>query len=215
LATEPYETASPFHNIKVAPNKKDVKMSNCWIMTVAPHSATGRVKEVYKQVATPHGNIDNVYRAQSLRPETILGHDLLYKSVLHFENPACSPWYLAAVAVYTSVLNRCPYAVKHHFANMEHLLGDTGRAADILKAFQSNRLEAAFAGKELLLMRYARKLTKNPADLNRADIESLQRQGVSDEEILEVNQVSACFNYSNRVINGLGVRLGNERIGYY
>ena len=190
-------------------------MSDCWIKTVAPHSATGRVKEVYEQTATPHGNIDNVYRAQSLRPETILGHDLLYKSVLHFENQACPSWFLEAVAVFTSVLNQCPYAVKHHFANMEHLLGDPDRAAGILKAFEINRLEAIFAGKELFLMRYARKLTKNSAGLNRADIESLQRQGASDEEILEVNQVSACFNYSNRVINGLGVSLGNERIGYY
>ena len=190
-------------------------MSDCWIKIISPHSATGRVKEVYEQVATSHGNVDNVYQAQSLRPETILGHDLLYKRVLHFENPACPPWYLEAVAVFTSVLNQCAYAVKHHFANMEHLLGDPGRAADILKAFQSNRLEAVFAGKELQLMRYARKLTKNPADSNRADIESLKGKGASDEEILEVNQVSACFNYSNRVINGLGVRLGNERVGYY
>jgi len=190
-------------------------MSNCWITTISPPSATGRVKEVYEQAATPHGDVDNVYQAQSLRPETILGHDLLYKSVLHFENPACPRWYLEAIAVFTSVLNLCPYAVKHHLANMDHLLGDPGRSADILKAFQSNMLETAFAGKELLLMRYARKLTKDPADLNRADIESLKGKGVSDEEILEVNQVSACFNYSNRVINGLGVRLGNERIGYY
>jgi uncharacterized peroxidase-related enzyme len=189
-------------------------MSDCWIKIISPHSATGRVKEAYEQVATPHGNIDNVYRAQSLRPETILGHDLLYKSVLHFENPACSPWFLEAVAVFTSVLNHCPYAVKHHFANMEYLLGDPGRAADILKAFQNSRLKAVFKGRKLLLMRYARKLTKNPADLNRADIEILRRQGVLDEEILEVNQVSACFNYSNRVINGLGVGLGNERVGY-
>jgi uncharacterized peroxidase-related enzyme len=195
--------------------KKEIKMSNCWIMTVSPHSATCRVKEVYEKVASPYGNIDNVYRAQSLRPETILGHDLLYKSVLHSENPTCSPWFLEALAVFTSVLNQCPYAVKHHFANMEHLLGDPDRAADILKAFQNNRLKAVFKGRKLLLMRYARKLTKNPADLNRADIESLRRQGVLDEEILEVNQVSACFNYSNRVINGLGVRLGNERVGYY
>jgi uncharacterized peroxidase-related enzyme len=190
-------------------------MSNCWIATISPHSATGRLKEVYEQVATPHGNVDNVYQAQSLRPQTILGHDRLYKSVLHFENPAWLPWYLEAVAVFTSVLNQCPYAVKHHFANMEHLLGDPVRAADILKAFQNDRLETAFADKELLLMRYARKLTKNPADLNRADIESLKEKGASDEEILEVNQVCACFNYSNRVINGLGVRLENEQIGYY
>ena len=80
-------------------------MSDCWIKFISPHWATGRVKEVYEPVATTHDNIDNVYQAQSLRPETILGHDLLYKSVLHFENPACPPWFLEAVAVFTSVLN--------------------------------------------------------------------------------------------------------------
>ncbi len=51
-------------------------MSDCWIKIISPRSATGRVKEVYEQVATPRGNIDNVYQAQSLRPQTILGHVL-------------------------------------------------------------------------------------------------------------------------------------------
>jgi hypothetical protein len=39
--------------------------------------------------------------------------------------------------------------------------------------------------------------------------------GAEDVEILEVNQVRANFNYWVRVINGLGIRLGGEKIGAY
>jgi len=51
--------------------------------------------------------------------------------------------------------------------------------------------------------------------MEKADIEALKKNGASDEEILEVNQVTAGFGYSNRVLNGLGVELGNEKIGFY
>ena len=190
-------------------------MSDCWVTVIPPDSAAGRLKRAYEHVKSPHGQVDRVYQAQSLRPETILGHDTLYKSVLHFENPVCPPWFLEAVAVFTSVLNSCPYAVTHHFANLKHLLGDPCRAEDIMNAFQANTLSFSFGGKELTLLMYAQKLTMSPGDLLPADIEQLRAQGAQDEEILEVNQVVACFNYSNRVINGLGVSLGNEQVGYY
>jgi alkylhydroperoxidase family enzyme len=51
--------------------------------------------------------------------------------------------------------------------------------------------------------------------MKKADVEALKKSGASDEEILEVNQVTAGFGYSNRVLNGLGVELGNEKIGLY
>jgi len=190
-------------------------MSQFWLAFVPPASASGRLKKVYEQVKSPNGQVDRVYQAQSLRPETILGHDRLYRSVLHFDNPVCRPWFLEAIAVYTSVLNGCSYAVEHHFANMQHLLGKDEYAADMLKAFREDSIEGVFAGKELHLLQYARKLTLDPASLRHTDIEDMRRQGASDEEILEVNQVAASFNYSNRVISGLGVEPGGEQVGYY
>jgi len=62
---------------------------------------------------------------------------------------------------------------------------------------------------------YTRKLTLTPGEVQHIDIEHIRSQGATDEEILEVNQVAASFNYSNRVINGLGVKPGGEEIGYY
>ena len=190
-------------------------MTISWIKSIRPEAAEGRLKEIYEKVATAGGSVHNLYQAQSLRPESILGHDVLYKSILHTGEFTCPRWFLEAVAVYTSVLNRCNYAIAHHGANMAHLLADGERAQKICEAFRNDKPETAFGGKELALLLYARKLTLNPGDMKKTDIEVLKQNGASDEEILEVNQVTAGFGYSNRVLNGLGVELGNEKIGLY
>jgi len=195
--------------------RKEKDMKICWIKSISPQSAGGRLKEIYEKVATAGRNVHNLYQAQSLRPESILGHDVLYKSILHTGEFTCPGWFLEAVAVYTSVLNRCDYAVAHHGANMAHHLDDPERTEKISEAFRNDKPATAFEGKELALLLYARKLTLNPGDMKKTDIEELKKNGASDEEILEVNQIAAGFGYSNRVLNGLGVDLGNEKIGIY
>jgi alkylhydroperoxidase family enzyme len=72
-----------------------------------------------------------------------------------------------------------------------------------------------FAGKELALLNYARKLTANVGDMQRADWDAMKAAGCEDAEILEVNQVCAYFNYSNRLLNGLGVTTEGDVVGYY
>ena len=51
--------------------------------------------------------------------------------------------------------------------------------------------------------------------MREADIIALREQGISDTEILEAVQSTACFAYWVRFINALGVQLGNETIGMY
>ena len=46
-------------------------------------------------------------------------------------------------------------------------------------------------------------------------MEAAQAVGATDGEILEVNQVCAYFCYSNRTLNGLGVTLAGDAVGYY
>jgi len=43
----------------------------------------------------------------------------------------------------------------------------------------------------------------------------MREAGADNGEILEVNQICACFNYSNRSLSGLGVEIDNDRVGYY
>ena len=190
-------------------------MSVCWIETIPVERAAGELREIYDEVKSPHGTVDNVYLAHSLRPHTLRAHDLLYRSVLHDGDNTLPAWFLEAVSVYTSLLNRCPYAVAHHSANVRRLLQDDSRIAQILEALRRGRPQKAFAGKELALLRYTRKLTLRPASLRRSDIQRLRESGADDGQILEVNQVCACFAYANRLLSGLGVELGQDTIGFY
>jgi alkylhydroperoxidase family enzyme len=58
-----------------------------------------------------------------------------------------------------------------------------------------------------------RKLTLEPQRMEEADILAAREAGATDGEILEANQVCAYFNYSNRLLNGLGVTTQGDILG--
>jgi uncharacterized peroxidase-related enzyme len=190
-------------------------VSAAWIRLVPVEEATGTLAEMYAKVKTPHGTVDNVMRAHSLRPHTMEGHVVLYRSVLHNPENTLPFWFLEVVASYVSMANRCDYSLTHHWANARRLIGDPARADAVHAALRAERPEDAFSGKQLALLRYAHKLTVAVGRMERADIDALRAAGADDGEILEVNQVCAYFNYSNRLLNGLGVTTEGDVIGYY
>lgn len=54
------------------------------------------------------------------------------------------------------------------------------------------------------------KLTRTPWAMSAADIEELKNQGFDDEAIHDAFQVTAYFNYINRITDGLGIDLEEE-----
>lgn len=188
---------------------------SAWIRMIADDEADESLQKVFDGVRTPHGTVDNVMRVHSLRPHTMAGHVSLYRSVLHHPGNTLPLWFLEAVASYTSLLNRCEYSLTHHWANCRRLLNDPPRAEAIYQALEADTPEQAFQGRELALLRYARKLTVAVGEMVAEDVAVLQQAGCEDGEILEVNQVCAYFNYSNRLLNGLGVSTQGDVVGYY
>ena len=186
-----------------------------WIRIVEPEEAEGSLRSAYDEALTPRGTVDNVMKVHSLRPQTMIGHLALYRSVLHHTDITLPLSFLETVAAYVSMANACPYSLTHHWRNAEALIADPERAAAVKAALEANQPEQAFTGKELALLRYTRKLTVAVGAMEEADYRELREAGASDEEILEVNQVTAYFNYSNRLLNGLGVTTDGDAIGYY
>jgi len=184
-----------------------------WIHTVAYEDSSGYLRELYDRVKGPRGNIDNVMLVHSLRPHTMEGHSALYRAVLHRKEYELPPWFLETLGVYTSMINGCDYSVAHHFEGLRKVLDDDERARAIRAAFDADRPEEVFSGKELCLLQYARKLTHEPAAMVESDVAVLRKAGASDGEILEANQVISYFNYSNRVLNGLGVTTEGDVLG--
>ena len=184
-----------------------------WIDTLPYEEAGGRLKKAYDRVRGPSGQIDNILRLHSLRPHTLEAHLALYKSVLHHTANRLPAWLLEAIGVYVSLLNRCEYCLEHHFAGLRRLLEDEPRAAGMRGAMESGRLEQGFAPREVQILRYAERLTREPAAVEKADIGQLRDAGLDDGEILEVNQVVSYFAYANRTVQGLGGSAEGEVLG--
>ena len=88
-------------------------------------------------------------------------------------------------------------------------------ANKIKSALEENKPQKYFKGKELAILNYAEKLTKNPDKIKKSDFNKLRDIGLNDGEILEANQIICYFNYVNRSINGLGVSTKGDIVGYY
>ena len=51
---------------------------------------------------------------------------------------------------------------------------------------------------------YALKLTRSPDAMAEEDVERLRDAGWRDEDVMDITEVTALFNFSNRMASGLG-----------
>ncbi|MDH3663664.1 MAG: alkylhydroperoxidase, partial [Alphaproteobacteria bacterium] len=164
--------------------------------------------------------VDNVMRVHSLRPSTMRGHVRLYRAVLHDDANTVPMWLQETIASYVSTLNNCAYSFSNHWANARHLIlternAEPALADSIEAALVDDAPERVFGGAELAMLRYAKRLTRTPESMAISDLDAMREHGVDDGQILEVNQIVGYFNYVNRLLNGLGVTLDGDVVGYY
>ena len=58
------------------------------------------------------------------------------------------------------------------------------------------------------MLEWVEKLTISPAMCTQADVEILRQVGWTDRDILDIAQVCAYFNLRVRIVDGLGLELG-------
>jgi uncharacterized peroxidase-related enzyme len=137
----------------------------------------------------------------------------LYKNVVHHPDNSLPKWLLETIGIYVSLLNGCGYCVEHHGAGLRRLLGDEVKSTAIRKALESGSLAGVFDPREIAVLEYARTLTRAPNEVGEEQIVAMRQAGLSDGEILEVNQVASYFAYVNRTVLGLGVTTQGDLLG--
>jgi uncharacterized peroxidase-related enzyme len=93
-------------------------------------------------------------------------------------------------------------------AHLEDLRAEVPRQEDgprLLRAATDDAAWTALAPRDQAMLAYAVKLTRAPSSVRREDVEALRAHGLTDEAIHEVAQVTALFNYYNRLADGLGI----------
>jgi uncharacterized peroxidase-related enzyme len=91
----------------------------------------------------------------------------------------------------------------HHRRGLRRLLRDDYLAADIESDFEN----ADISEKRKEMLRYAVKLTVEPASVSADDIATLREEGFTDIDILHIVEVVAYYAYANRIADGLGIPL--------
>jgi len=93
----------------------------------------------------------------------------------------------------------------HHGGALRGLVRDDRLIDDLVTDFRS----ASLTDQERAILEYAEKLTERPAEMTADDVAALRRVGLDDAQVLDVAQVTAYFNFVNRLVEGLGVELEN------
>jgi uncharacterized peroxidase-related enzyme len=141
----------------------------------------------------------------------------LYKNVLHHHSNSTPKSFLETVGVFVSLLNQCDYCVKHHFSGLKRLLKDDDDRADrILAALREGAIDSSeFDEVQRAALAYVQALTIHPTKLDQleSDVLAMRDAGWDDGGILEINQVTAYFNYANRSVIGLGVSTAGDVLG--
>ncbi len=170
--------------------------------------------DMREQVCREDGSLHRLYQALSLWPSAILPVHKFYQAILHAPDCPLDLHNAEFVATYVAILNKCGYARAHHGENFCATASSRDQAEKMLAALEAGDLDAGIlSDRHRAIAVYTRKLSSEPQTMAKSDIESLVIAGLRSDEIVHVNQIAASFGYWTRMINGLGINLGEEDIG--
>ncbi|MEM1184663.1 MAG: peroxidase-related enzyme [Planctomycetota bacterium] len=175
-----------------------------FIDIVQQNDATGQLADLYKRFGNPDGTVDNVMKVHSLNPPSLEAHGQLYVQAMHKPSPVTRTE-REMIGVTVSRLNGCTYCRRHHTEGLTRFLPDDRKhVAEELEGGSTSSLTP----RERAMVTWADKLTRTPEAMTQADADALREAGLTDREILDVAQAAAYFAYANRIVLGLGAKLG-------
>lgn len=146
------------------------------------------------------GLVPNVLRAYTGHPEKFRTFAAFYNLLmLDEETTRLSKLEREMIAVVVSSANRCYYCLVAHGEAVRELSGDPQLGEMMVMNYRAAELDA----RTRAMLDFAWKLTLNPHDIGEADRDGLRIVGFSNDDIFDICDVVAFFNYSNRMAHGL------------
>jgi uncharacterized peroxidase-related enzyme len=174
-----------------------------WIKVIKEGEARDdRLRTFYKKYGDPFEGIDNIMKIHSLNPDSMWKHYDYYKHVMTGPS-GLSRMQREMIAVVVSSANGCEYCLRHHRNNLHQLTGNEKLCEAVVKDHRT----ADVGEKDVAMMVFAERLTRSPRAVRYKDVRALRDAGFRDADILDIVQVTAYFNFVNRMAQGLGVEL--------
>ncbi len=144
------------------------------------------------------GFVPNVLRAWLIRPEKLRNFIRLYDELM-LGPSGLTKLEREMIAVAVSAWNRCYYCLVAHGAAVRKLSNDP-QLGEML-AF--NYRVADLPARQRALLDFALQLTATPHTITESDRATLRTHNLTDADIFDLAEVTAFFNYTNRVAHAL------------
>jgi uncharacterized peroxidase-related enzyme len=190
----------------MTPERKHGMSRVMWFFDAPEESSLPeRLQGLFQKARESLGFVPNVFRAYSYRPERFsawFGH---FKQ-LHVPTEHLDEADREMIAVVVSAWNRCTYCVVSHGHALRVALGDQVQA-DLIAI---NWRHADLDERRTAICAFAEKLTATPHEMTEEDLHALRAVGLTDEEVWDVVEVAAMYNFTNRLALALDQRPNEE-----
>ncbi|HZD66007.1 MAG TPA: peroxidase-related enzyme [Acidimicrobiales bacterium] len=179
-----------------------------WFPVPAEDELPEDVAKLYAKARERLGFVPNVFRAYAWRPDRLRSWFSHFRQ-LHEGSPGLSTAEREMVAVAVSMANGCLYCLVAHGAALREELGDPVLADRITLDYR----RAGLSERRRAILDYAVKVTRTPTECDQDDIAGLVALGLSREEVWDVAELAAMYNFTNRLAMASG-QLPNEEYHY-
>lgn len=177
------------------------------IEIIQPDQAEGPLKEIYNQLKKERGQIAEIHKIQSLRPESIVKHMDFYMEIMYSKSEL-SRAQREMMAVVVSKTNHCTYCIEHHASALNSYWKDENKIENLKNDFLSVNLTS----EDIALCVFSETLTKNENSEDYGILtQKLRDVGFGDKAILDAALVVSYFNFVNRMVLSLGVALESDK----
>ena len=140
------------------------------------------------------GFIPNVLAAFAKFPKQFEGFTKLYNSLMLGES-GLTKLEREMIAVTVSSENHCFYCLVAHGSAIRELSNDPQLGERIAANFRSAELPE----KQLELLNFTKKLTRDPSEISESDRIKLREVGYTDRDIWDISAIVGLFNMTNRL----------------
>jgi len=170
-----------------------------WLRVPPEEDAPTEVKALFEKANEKLGFLPNVLRVYALRPRHLELWNTFYDELMRGES-GLTREQREMIAVVVSQVNGCHYCMVSHSAFLRKLTGDSR----LVEQLRTNYAYADVEPRERAMLDFAVKLTERSSSCTEEDVDALREAGWSDEDVMDIAEVAAMFNFTNRLASGLG-----------
>ena len=171
-----------------------------WFPIADAADLTPDVRALFEKAQEKLGFVPNVLRAYAWRPERLAKWRSHYDDLMRGSD-TLSATEREMIAVAVSMTNGCLYCLTSHGAMLRVRLGDPVQGDRITLDYRRASLDA----RQTAMLDYAVKIAKTPIECEHADVQKLLELGFTPEDVWDIAEIAAMFNFTNRLVSATGM----------